>query len=106
MFICGGIPDDLKEVYFTPEEQARLFGVDSGQDGGEQPPVIKIPTAHVLGKKDPGYQVGLELVNICEKSMKSVYVHEGSHEIPKGQDGTKRLVECVEEIVGRALLLQ
>ena len=107
MFICGGIPDNLKGVYFTPEEQARLFGVSSGQGGGgEQTPVIKIPTAHVLGKRDPGYEVGLELVNMCEKSMRSVYVHEGSHEIPKGQVGTKRLVECVEEIVGRALLLQ
>lgn len=46
---------------------------------------IKIPTAHVVGHKDPRYLAGLHLAKFCDGEQRRFFDHEGGHTIPRAQ---------------------
>ncbi|KAL9581645.1 MAG: hypothetical protein Q9212_003777 [Teloschistes hypoglaucus] len=44
---------------------------------------IQIPTVHIWGEKDGLSEQSRGVSELCEPSMATVFVHEGSHEVPK-----------------------
>lgn len=63
---------------------------------------IDIPTAHILGSKDPGYQGGMALYNLCNQSSASVFDHGGPHTIPWDLASTQRIAENIRSVFERS----
>ncbi|KAI9369420.1 serine hydrolase FSH [Aspergillus egyptiacus] len=90
VFICAGAPYDLsgKEAF---------SGVP---DGGEY--IVKIPTAHIVGKQDSLYPQGIKLYGLCEPSVAELYDHGSKHMIPFDVKNNDAMVEVIERAIARA----
>ncbi|KAL8694266.1 MAG: hypothetical protein Q9218_001034 [Villophora microphyllina] len=62
---------------------------------------IDIPTANIVGSKDPGRNGSLALYNLCDPSSSSMYDHGNSHTIPWGQKATEGMTEEVRGVIRR-----
>ncbi|KAI4096349.1 MAG: hypothetical protein L6R37_006960, partial [Teloschistes peruensis] len=56
---------------------------------------IKIPTVHIWGERDWLNEQSQGVSELCEPSMATVFVHDGSHEVPKSS-GKSRLAGSVK----------
>lgn len=56
---------------------------------------IKVPTVHVIGSKDPRFNAGRQLANLCDAQSRKTYDHEGGHEIPRNQNVSKTISDLV-----------
>jgi hypothetical protein len=92
IFVCGGLPPNY--------EGTRLL---SPQDDGQ---VIKIPTAHIVGKKDSLYPDCMALHGLCEKSNSLLYDHGQGHEIPRDPNRRNAMAAVIKSTMDRAVLLQ
>lgn len=66
---------------------------------------IRIPTVHVWGKNDTEYpHFGPVLRELCEPKERSVFVHEGGHQIPRVTDkqGLAGTVKAIKRGLARA----
>ena len=98
IFFCGGTPGDPSA---TSQDEFRLLSYPAD---GE---IIGVPTAHIWGKNDPGNpSYGPILSQLCRRHLKSIFVHEGGHEIPGSKDRAvlARTVECIRTTIDRALM--
>ena len=68
--------------------------------------VIKIPTAHIVGKKDNLLPAGLALHQLCDKSTSALYQHAQGHEIPRDTRTTIAMAAIIKSTIDKALLLQ
>jgi len=92
IFLCGGLPPNY--------EGTRLLSPElDGQ-------VIKIPTAHIMGKKDNLLPDSLALHGLCDKSTSALYHHGQGHEIPRDTKTTTAMAAIIKSTIDRALLLQ
>lgn len=64
---------------------------------------IKIPTAHVWGAEDYFAPAANDLTMLCDPQLRSVYVHDGGHEIPGA--GSSEAVTNTVNIIRRATLM-
>lgn len=58
---------------------------------------IQIPTAHILGKKDPYYQQGRELKRLCETRWSTTYEHSDGHIVPRNTEVNKQIAAAIEK---------
>ncbi|KAJ5155837.1 EF-hand calcium-binding domain protein [Penicillium capsulatum] len=76
-------PDDIPNVYaFTPEFSAR----------------ISVPTLHVIGSEDLFTESSRELADLCP-GQAEVVVHDGGHELPRGEVTMDRCGALFETLV-------
>ena len=105
IFCCGGI-HELTDGY-TPsisDDESDFDDRDSGFFSKESfnTPSIKIPTMHVIGKRDYQYNGwNWKLVDACEPSERNVYVHDGSHEMPKSRQDLGAVVEMAKKMIDK-----
>jgi len=60
------------------------------------PYLIKIPSVHIYGRKDPRYYAGMQLSNLFDKQTQRTYDHQGGHEIPRSEAVCRKIVDLVE----------
>ena len=78
IFLCGGVPGDPAAL-----EQGKVRMLDYEVDGE----VIDVPTAHIWGGNDPRKSTsGPVLSKLCKVGVRTVYVHNGGHEVPGPRD--------------------
>ncbi|TAQ90859.1 hypothetical protein B7494_g787 [Chlorociboria aeruginascens] len=71
--------------------------------------ILKLPTAHIWGKKDLLWSGSSErLSHLCDSGCRNVYLHEGSHEIPgpKLSGSVNETVKVIRRAIDQALLRQ
>lgn len=73
---------------------------------GAECEIISIPTAHVWGSQDtlwPGR--ALALSEICSSNMRTVYIHDGGHEVPgsKSKAAVTGTVHAIRKTIDQAL---
>ena len=65
---------------------------------------IDIPTTHIVGSKDPGYQGGRALYNLCNQSSASIFDHGGSHTIPWDLASTRGIAKEIHSVAEKSHL--
>jgi predicted esterase len=96
IFICGAIPGDSSAL-----RGGNLRALDPLSDAG----AIKIPTAHILGKKDPVRHESVVLRDVCDEKGKRVFEFEGGHEVPRGRD-SKEMVAVIRDVLDGVMFAQ
>ncbi|KAL2157483.1 hypothetical protein VTH06DRAFT_6034 [Thermothelomyces fergusii] len=96
--------DNLTDLVHDPEnarisKETNVFGLDLSNLPEDL--VIKLPTVHIWGAKDPRFPVACHLAAFC--SDRREYNHGGGHEIPRtsavSQTIADLIIELVEKIV-------
>lgn len=80
----NGLWDDTSRLLHNPSKMpppSNCFGLDLTSFPEEF--VIKLPTVHILGGKDPLWPSGVQLANLCEAETRSFYDHQGGHDLPR-----------------------
>ncbi|KAL9065345.1 MAG: hypothetical protein Q9161_008291 [Pseudevernia consocians] len=89
VFICCTVPplrSDTGDILLADEAAER----------------IDIPTAHIVGSKDPGYQGGKALYNLCNQSSASIFDHGGAHTIPWDLASTRGIAKAISSVGERS----
>jgi Serine hydrolase (FSH1) len=63
--------------------------------------IIDIPTAHIWGCNDQWAATGNELSRMCKARVRSVFIHDGGHEMPG--PGSKVAVTHTVNVIQRAI---
>lgn len=63
--------------------------------------IIDIPTAHIWGSDDHWTATGRELSRMCKANGRSVFIHDGGHEVPG--PGSKVAVTRTVNVIRRAV---
>lgn len=71
-------------------------GIMLADETGER---INIPTAHIVGSRDPGYQGSRVLYNLCRHSCASIFDHCGAHTIPWDLTSTQGIAKEILSIM-------
>ncbi|KAH7199374.1 serine hydrolase FSH [Fusarium oxysporum] len=87
MFICGSKP-------FTYDGMNRI-----DQCGK---PVVQIPTAHVVGKKDQWYKESLGLFALCDAHSAKIYDHGQGHSLPVNPQTTGVVAQMFKNLSAKA----
>jgi predicted esterase len=99
IFLCAGAPFCERSLH-----RGDLALLDPTK-GGEV--VIKVPTAHIVGRKDDALDASMRLVDLCLDSMKRVYDHGAGHEVPVNPKAvTKNMVSVIEDVIAKATFTQ
>lgn len=102
IFFCGGTPEILSD---DTEAGAKKRELSFEKDGE----VIDIPTAHIWGANDQLWpNFGIVLSKICRKDHRTVFIHEGGHEIPgpKNQDELLQAIRAIKRTIEYADQMQ
>ncbi|KAI4251730.1 MAG: hypothetical protein LQ352_004680 [Teloschistes flavicans] len=85
LFLCGTPPAhfEQKDVLLADETSER----------------IGIPTAHIVGSRDPAYQSGLALYNLCEKASARIYEHGKGHTVPWDLQITQAMAKEIRAVI-------
>lgn len=67
---------------------------------------IRIPTAHVVGSKDPRYFSGMLLANLCHAKVRKVFDHGGGHEIPRTEYTSSTIAQLIQWVSSPAVLME
>ncbi|CAN8097862.1 unnamed protein product [Discula destructiva] len=101
IFFCGGIPEILSDTETGAEKRELSFEQD-----GE---MIEIPTAHIWGANDRVWpNFGIVLSKLCRKDLRTVFIHEGGHDIPgpKSQDELLQAIRAIKRTIEYADQMQ
>ena len=88
IFICG-----------IPPFRWDSKGIISADETTER---INIPTAHVIGSKDPLYQGNRVLYNLCHQPSASIFEHHGGHAIPWDYVSTQGITKVIRAAIQRS----
>ncbi|KAE8380495.1 serine hydrolase FSH [Aspergillus bertholletiae] len=85
---------------------SRPFTYDGGAmfDAGVHGQVIRIPTAHIVGRKDMWYKESLGLHALCDRSWAKLYDHGQGHFLPVNQKTTVAVADILKNTASRAFL--
>ena len=98
IFVCAAVPHD--EAALQLGENRLLHSALDGQ-------VIRIPTAHIVGIKDPNLVSALELSQLCQERGKAIFDHGGGHDIPRiPKEITLQMATVINEVMIRADFVQ
>ena len=88
VFICAIPPyrSDRDDIMLADETDERL----------------DIPTAHIVGSKDAGYQGSKALYNLCHQPSASIFDHVGAHEIPWDLATTQGIAKEIRSVGERS----
>ena len=89
IFICCTVPplrSDREDILLADETAER----------------IDIPTTHIVGHRDPGYQGGRALYNLCNQSSASIFDHGGTHTIPWDLASTRGITKTIGSVIERS----
>ena len=56
---------------------------------------IDMPTAHIIGAKDPWMPQSLLLKDFCVESQSRMYDHRGGHEVPRSETVARGIADCI-----------
>lgn len=70
----------------------------------ETPERINIPTAHVVGSKDPLHLGNRILYNLCHQPSASIFDHRGGHTIPWNLVTTQGITKEIRAVIQRSLV--
>jgi hypothetical protein len=59
------------------------------------PCLVNIPTAHIVGARDPLYIHGLLLASLCNPNLRRIFDHGGGHEIPRNKTTSPQIAELI-----------
>ncbi len=62
---------------------------------------ITIPTAHIVGSRDPLYQGSRALYKLCDEPCASIFDHNGAHTIPWDLVSTQGIAKEIRAAVQR-----
>lgn len=96
IFFSGGIPGDPAAL---GKNELRPLSYDTD---GE---VIGVPTAHIWGSNDQQYPTfGPVLSQLCKREMRTVFIHQGGHEIPgsSSKDAVTATVHAIRRTIAKA----
>lgn len=69
--------------------------------------MVHVPTAHIVGSKDPDVAFSKGLIELCQKWGRVDLDHGAGHEIPRVPvDVTHEMARVVEQVVTKAMLGQ
>lgn len=63
---------------------------------------ISIPTANIVGDKDPGYKNSLALYNLCNSHSATLYNHGRDHAIPWDPHVTEAIAKEIQGVIRRS----
>lgn len=100
IFIAGGVPGDPAAL-----EQGKIRPLDFATDGE----LIHLPTAHIWGANDrqrPTF--GPVLSKLTKAALRTVYVHNGGHEVPGPRDqvALSNTVKAIQRTIDTVLTAQ
>ncbi|KAL8867017.1 MAG: hypothetical protein Q9198_008676, partial [Flavoplaca austrocitrina] len=87
-FFCGPPPLDYQDK-----------GVILADESGAR---INIPTAHIVGSRDPGYLGSLALYNLCDERLAGLYNHGKDHTIPWDPQSTGSIAKELRLTIQRS----
>jgi hypothetical protein len=90
VFICGSRP-------FTYDGTELLDSSVHGQ-------TIQIPTAHIVGRKDPWYGESLGLYSLCDGRSAKLYDHGQGHVLPVDHKTTAIITDMLRYTASKAFL--
>lgn len=98
VFICAAIPH---------KEAALRSGVVEFLDPAVDGQPVKVPTANIIGKKDPNVVNGVTLGHLCQERGKVVFDHGGGHEIPRHpKEITAEIAQAILDTIQKSLFVQ
>ena len=68
----------------------------------ETPQRLGIPTAHIVGSKDPWNLLSKALYNLCQESNTSLFDHRGAHTIPWDYAATQGIAKEIRLVVKKS----
>lgn len=88
IFICSVAPFrwDCKDIMLADETTQR----------------ISMPTAHIVGSKDPLYQGSKVLYNFCHQPSASIFDHQGTHTIPWDLVSTQGITKAIRATIQKS----
>ncbi|KAK4662829.1 hypothetical protein QC763_602870 [Podospora pseudopauciseta] len=92
-----GLWDDVNGLLHDPSkmpDETDVFGIDFTAMPKEA--MIKIPTIHIYGAKDPRWPSSVQLAYFCEN--KKEYDHGGGHDIPRSTDVSIKIAKMLEDL--------
>lgn len=101
--------DESEESWDSMKEEK---GEEEGGEGGPyynmlHPTVdkfrIRVPTAHVYGRKDSWRGHSMDLMGLCDSKKCVKFEHDGGHEVPRS--ASEEMCDLFEELMARAGLL-
>lgn len=63
--------------------------------------LIQLPTAHIIGSKDPGLEGSVKLSKVCDEKTKKVFEHSQGHEAPRGSKITLDMAQCITRVINK-----
>ncbi|CAI7581472.1 unnamed protein product [Penicillium bialowiezense] len=87
VFICGATPWDPTGLQHLERKEA---------------PLIRIPTANIVGKLDPLYPESMKLADLCEPSKMSFHDHGMKHMVAFDVKNTEEMARVINEAVAKA----
>ncbi|KAI1172916.1 serine hydrolase FSH [Nemania sp. FL0916] len=64
---------------------------------------IRMPTAHVWGRNDPGFPTSIHLAGLCDPYIRQIYIHGDGDEVPQGSEDTQQLSQLILWCMQRAI---
>lgn len=79
---------------FAEVDKKNVFGINF--DDVPKEVLIKIPTVHIYGAKDPRFPASVTLAHFCDPGSRKTYDHGGGHDIPRRREVSEMMAELVE----------
>jgi pimeloyl-ACP methyl ester carboxylesterase len=64
--------------------------------------MIKIPTVHIYGSKDPTAPASIRLAHLCDPNNRKIFDHGGGHDIPRSKQVSEDIANLIMWGVSRA----
>jgi hypothetical protein len=91
----NGLWDDTSRLMHDPTNlppSSDCFGLDFTSLPKDL--LIHLPTVHILGGKDPIWPSSIQVANLCDPKIRSIYDHRGGHDLPR----TPKVASDIAEI--------
>lgn len=99
VFICAGLPYCEKSL-----RNGELKFLEADDVGGA---AIHVPTAHIIGSKDPDVSYSKKLIGLCQSWGRVLMDHGAGHEIPRVPvEITHDMARVAEQVITKATLGQ
>ena len=98
VFICAAVPH---------KEAALKSGIVEFLDPAVDGQPVKVPTANIIGSKDPHLSNAVRLGNLCQERGKVVFDHGGGHDIPRHpKEITAEIAQAILDTIQKSLFVQ
>ncbi|KAJ5113099.1 hypothetical protein N7456_001633 [Penicillium angulare] len=95
----GGIWDDKKGLLHNAKKippPSNCYGLDFNFLPQES--LINMPSAHIVGAKDPIFPSGVQLANLFNPDLQSFHDHQGGHDLPRTPQVTNHIAGVFRQL--------